>query len=235
MGKYKIAGITIKIEPRYELAKKQLEPYRVDDEVKEEAVFRVSDEEFAFAMKNYPDDPDLAEYAYMRYLMRFLGDSFDFLVLHSSAVVHEGRAYLFSADSGVGKSTHTRHWLQNFGGQGAFILNDDSVTIRKFDGVWNACGTPWAGSSLINVNTQVPLQGIGFIERAEFNRVEKISPDQAIGLFLKQSPPPQRREMLEKRLDRIISLLKEIPAYRVQCLDDPSAALTSYAAMGPKK
>lgn len=30
--------------------------------------------------------------------------------LHSSAVELDGRAYLFSGKSGVGKSTHTRLW-----------------------------------------------------------------------------------------------------------------------------
>ena len=35
--------------------------------------------------------------------------------LHSSAVELDGRAYLFSGKSGVGKSTHTRLWQQIFG------------------------------------------------------------------------------------------------------------------------
>ena len=35
------------------------------------------------------------------------------LVLHASAIAHQGRAVLFSAPSGVGKSTHTQLWQNN--------------------------------------------------------------------------------------------------------------------------
>ena len=35
-------------------------------------------------------------------------------MLHSSAVVVDGYAYLFSADSGTGKSTHTGLWIEHF-------------------------------------------------------------------------------------------------------------------------
>ena len=40
---------------------------------------------------------------------------FDGILLHSSCVVVDGYAYAFSADSGVGKSTHTQLWLKHFG------------------------------------------------------------------------------------------------------------------------
>lgn len=35
------------------------------------------------------------------------------MLVHSSALVFDGKAYLFSADSGVGKSTHTKMWLKD--------------------------------------------------------------------------------------------------------------------------
>ena len=57
---------------------------------------------------------------------RFYTQLVDFsgLMLHSSAVIMDGRAYLFSAPSGTGKSTHTQLWLDVFGDR-ATILNDD--------------------------------------------------------------------------------------------------------------
>ena len=42
-------------------------------------------------------------------------------------------AYVFSADSGTGKSTHTQLWLEHFGDR-AYILNDDKPAIRLIDG-----------------------------------------------------------------------------------------------------
>ena len=35
-------------------------------------------------------------------------------MLHSSAVALDGKAYLFSAPSGTGKSTHTSRWVSHF-------------------------------------------------------------------------------------------------------------------------
>lgn len=50
----------------------------------------------------------------------FLADTFNkkilkynAIFLHSSAILYKGKAYLFSADSGVGKSTHTKLWIKN--------------------------------------------------------------------------------------------------------------------------
>ena len=59
----------------------------------------------------------------------------DGLYLHASAVELDGKAYLFSADSGVGKSTHTRLWQQLHGSK-ARIINDDKPALRCLDGVW---------------------------------------------------------------------------------------------------
>ena len=51
------------------------------------------------------------------------------MMIHSSAVVVDGKAYLFSAPSGTGKSTHTAFWLKKFGDR-AYILNDDKPAVR---------------------------------------------------------------------------------------------------------
>ena len=72
------------------------------------------------------------------------------MLLHSSCVVYEDKAYLFSAPCGTGKSTHTQIWLKRF--PGAYILNDDKPAIRIMeDGVY-AFGTPFSGKTDLNVN-----------------------------------------------------------------------------------
>ena len=50
----------------------------------------------------------LESYAYSRQ------DVYKRQVLHSSAIAVDGNAYLFSAHSGTGKSTHTSLWLDHF-------------------------------------------------------------------------------------------------------------------------
>ena len=58
------------------------------------------------------------------------------LVLHASAIAHQGRAVLFSAPSGVGKSTHTQLWQKQFGAEQAVILNNDKPALRLLDQQW---------------------------------------------------------------------------------------------------
>ncbi len=50
-------------------------------------------------------------------------------MLHASAIVVGNSAYLFSASSGTGKSTHTKLWQECFGDK-AVIINDDKPVIR---------------------------------------------------------------------------------------------------------
>ena len=53
--------------------------------------------------------------------------NFDGMMLHASAVILDGWAYLFSAPSGTGKSTHTALWRKVFGEDKALILDRKSV------------------------------------------------------------------------------------------------------------
>ena len=75
--------------------------------------------------------------------------------LHASAVVFDGRAYLFSGPSGAGKSTHSRLWQAAF--PGVQVINDDKPALRRLQGVWYAYGTPWCGKDGINRNEKAPL------------------------------------------------------------------------------
>ena len=55
------------------------------------------------------------------------------IAIHSSVIVHSGRAVLFLGESGTGKSTHTRLWREHI--PGAQLLNDDSPIVRVVEGV----------------------------------------------------------------------------------------------------
>ena len=107
-------------------------------------------------------------------------------MLHSSAVVVDGYAYLFSADSGVGKSTHTDLWLKLLG-EKAFIVNDDKPAIRNIDGEWFVYGTPWCGKNNTNKNAKIKLGAIVFLERSEDNWIEQEEIKEAIPKFFKQT------------------------------------------------
>ena len=54
------------------------------------------------------------------------------ILMHSSILEYEGKAYAFLGRSGTGKSTHTRLWRELFGDR-AIMVNDDKPIIRLID------------------------------------------------------------------------------------------------------
>jgi len=163
--------------------------------------------------------------AFYRELLNFCG-----FQLHSSAVVTDNKAYLFTANPGTGKSTHTSLWLKQFEDR-AFILNDDKPALRLEDGVWYAYGTPWSGKHDISVNARVPVAGIACLERGEVNEIERFSGRDAVLALLRQCNRPKAAEYRIKLLDLLDKLITQVPVWRLKCNMDPEAAIVSYEAM----
>lgn len=157
--------------------------------------------------------------------------NFNGFMLHSSAVVVDGKAYLFSAPSGTGKSTHTSLWLQAFD-ERAYILNDDKPALRFFEnGDVIAYGTPWSGKSDLNVNVGIPVQGICILERATENFILPLSDGDATFNLLNQTIRPTEESAMLKLLDYIDSLVRTVPIWRMGCNISLEAAHTAYNAM----
>ena len=151
--------------------------------------------------------------------------------LHSSAVMLDGRVYLFSGPCRAGKSTHTRLWQQTFGPE-ARIINDDKPAIRLMDGQWLAYGTPWCGKDGINENASAPIAGVCFLKKAPHNAIRRLTAMEAATRILGQTI--HKFETAEK-LDKLLSLLNrfvaDIPVYELENLPEPAAARLSFEAM----
>lgn len=156
------------------------------------------------------------------------------LMLHSSAVEWQGKAYLFSGPCGMGKSTHTRLWQQVYG-EAAQVFNDDKPALRYLDGKWFAYGTPWCGKDGINQNKKVPLAGICFLKRGEENAIRQLSPEEAVTRIISQT---MRRFRKEENLLRMLThteqLAKDIPVFELHCKADEAAAILSSTTMKQK-
>ena len=170
--------------------------------------------------------------AYMESCVQFCSKllNFDGLYLHASAIEREGKAYLFSGPSGMGKSTHTRLWQSLY--PDARVFNDDKPALRRLDGKWFAYGTPWCGKDGININLKVPLGGICFLRRGETNAIRRLSPLEASARIISQTTRRfQREERLDLLLQHVDKLVREIPVYELHCLPDANAARLSYETM----
>lgn len=143
------------------------------------------------------------------------------LLLHSSFIRYRGKAVLFSAPCGTGKSTQAELWEKY---EGADIINGDRSGLRRLDCGWAAFGLPYAGSSGIYRNENAPLAAVILLRQAEENRLRRMK---AVEVF-----PDLYREITVHRWDRnfvsestelLLQLLREIPVYLLECRPDREA------------
>ena len=194
MPVYRIAELNIKMEPEYAETIDRLVPYLTDGDSVDFEVERDAEGFAAFeAASNFPDRPDLNEgpYLYTKICKKILGD-YDGFFFHSSALALDGEGYLFTALSGTGKSTHTRNWRKLFG-ERVTMINDDKPIIRRIDGRFFVCGTPWMGKS-----------DIGWLQDYFLNRLMDIAEARGVKLGgwqdVCQNVEPATLERLKRNL-----------------------------------
>ena len=231
--RYNIAGIFVDMNVRFPRLKRQSAAYEYNGDRETNIKIRLTDRFFNEKLAENPHlDYEMIEYIWMgsefyNALLHFNG-----MLLHSSCVVYEGKAYLFSAPCGTGKSTHTQIWLKQF--PEAYILIDDKPAIRiAKDGIF-ACGTPFSGKTAQNVNSIVPIGGICILGRDTVNHIEPIDPDDALFNILNQTVRPPQEEDMDKLLATLDTVLRNVPVYRLYCNMEPEAAIVSYNGMKDK-
>lgn len=155
------------------------------------------------------------------------------LVFHGSVVAVDGEAYLFTAKSGTGKSTHTALWRQIFG-ERAVMVNDDKPFLRiTQDGV-TAYGSPWNGKHGLGSNIAAPLKGICILERGIENSIQEIPAGEALFMLLQQSNRPMDKRKMPIYMELLDTLSRNVRFYRLKCNQLPEAARISYEAMSGK-
>ena len=143
--------------------------------------------------------------------------------LHSSCIVHKGKAVLFLGESGTGKSTHTRLWRENIAG--SKLLNDDSPIVRYEEGAVWVYGSPWSGKTPCYKAERYPLAGCVRLSQAPCNRIRRLNVLQAYAALHPSAPPAFAYE--EELYNGVCSLLEKlvssVPVYHLECLPDVAA------------
>lgn len=171
-------------------------------------------------------DPYLESSALMRKITDALFDA-GVLMFHGSVIAVDGEAYLFTAPSGTGKSTHTRLWREMLGSR-AVMVNDDKpfLSIGK-DGVV-AHGSPWNGKHGLASPIAVPLKAICILERGGENEIRRIMPKDALLSLFQQSYRPRDPDRMPWYLDMLDGLASGVRFYRLRCNMEPEAAKLAF-------
>ena len=156
--------------------------------------------------------------------------AFDVLLFHGSVLALDGRAYLFTARSGTGKSTHARLWRQVFG-ERVVMINDDKPLLRVEKDRVLACGTPWNGKHHLGGNLSAPLKALCVLTRDKTNHIEPLTPEEAFPMLVQQCYRPESGEGLLRVLELLERLSKNVKLYRLGCNMEPEAAKIAYQGM----
>ena len=173
----------------------------------------------------------IAVYRKIAELMPVVADS---VVIHGSCVAVDGESFLFSADSGVGKSTHTRLWRELLGKR-AVMINDDKPIIGIRDGQVRAYGTPWAGKHRLFADISAPLKGVCFIVRSKENRIQRMEPHEAFINLVRQTYRPSSSQAFSKTVKILDYIAGKTNVWKMGCNTEPDAARIAYETMKGQK
>lgn len=144
-------------------------------------------------------------------------------LIHSSVVEHRGEAILFLGESGTGKSTQSRLWLQNI--PHTTLLNDDCPALRIHDGTLHCYGTPWSGKTPCYRHDHFPVRALVRLSQAPANQLRRLPTVAAFAALQPSFAPelatdPQYASLIIQLISRILPLA---PVYHLACLPHPTA------------
>lgn len=230
--KYLIADLVTEFEPKYSHLKKLAKPFEYSGAKIRDISICLSDEYLDSIFKKMVPGTSIGDAEEFCYAGKFCRSiiKYNAMLIHSSAIEYNGKAYLFAADSGVGKSTHTALWRKAFG-EDVRMINDDKPVVRIIDGKAFAYGTPFDGGSGIANNICSPLGAVVFIERGESNSIRKAETPEILKKLYFSTAHFVSKVTAEKMLINFENLLSCTDFYILTCNMDISAAYTARNAI----
>ena len=232
MPRYKIADIVFSVELNYNYTKILCKEYEYFGQEQDAFTCKPTMQEILSEKQKMPDYPEpfLEGLVVFRKLCDYALEKADGIIFHCSAIMVDGEAYLFTAPSGTGKSTHARLWREMLK-EKAVMINDDKPIIRYIDGDFYVYGTPWQGKHNLGTNTRAKIKAICKIYQAKDNVIRKLSPKEMLKTIMIQTLIPSDLHKMDILLALIDKMLKSVGLYELGCNISREAAELSYGVM----
>lgn len=184
----------------------------------------ITNEDIAYEATQTGEQPFSPAYLETLALLRKISDilpDYRRILMHGASISYEGKAYLFTAPSGTGKSTHIRLWKKYLGdkvkivnGDKPFISLDEDENGKIQPLIY---GTPWAGKEHWQRNCSEPLHSICFIQRGTINTIRRLSPEESLTMLFHQIYFPEDATAVGLTLELVDLLLKNVSLYLLTC------------------
>ena len=144
-------------------------------------------------------------------------------LLHASWIRYRDKAILFTAPSGVGKSTQAALWEQF---RGAELINGDRAAVFPTESGIQVRGIPFCGTSGVNKNVTLPLAAIVCLSQAPVTTISRLTGARAFrqlweGCCINTWNP----EDMEQCAQAVSDTVSHIPVFYLACTPDESAVL----------
>lgn len=224
-----IADLVTALNPKFNNTIELAKPFEYNGEMQTDIKLRVTDKYLDSLMSRAAEGVTIEKMENFAFSCDFNRKVIPYqtMLVHSSALIYNGGAYLFSGDSGVGKSTHTKLWLKAFGDK-VHIMNDDKPVVRLYEDKAVAFGTPFDGGSGIALNESHLIKAIIFIERGKKNSVRIPMSKEIIQKLYFQTAHMVDAQTAEKMLLNFEKLLSLTKFYILTCNMDISAAHVAF-------
>lgn len=143
------------------------------------------------------------------------------LLIHASCINWRGEGIIFTAASGVGKTTQAELWAKY---KKAEIINGDKVIVECGNKSCYAWGSPWKGSSPYGINKRVPLKALLVLSQSKNNYLKKLSVSEIMEQLFPHVFFPSWNELCADQIIRSLdSMINHIPVYHLSCRPDEAA------------
>lgn len=224
-----LADLNIEIQARHEFARRFCRDYLTDGAP--ELFASASDADLQADQSAVPGTSEA--YAETLGIYRSIAEQLPMrgaFLTHGAAIAYDGKAYLFTAPSGTGKTTHISLW-KRYLGQRVQIVNGDKPLLRLSEQGVDVCSTPWAGKEGWQKNCIVPLGGICLLHRGTDNRICRCKAGDLLTELMYQIYIPRDGKALAQTLTLLDGVLKKTPLYLLSCDISQDAVRASFEAM----
>lgn len=170
------------------------------------------------------DSPALREELFhgIRFAFLLCAQQHGRFAVHSASILYDQQAWLFSASSGTGKSTHAALWEQAYRTP---LLNGDLNLLGMENGAPVVYGLPWCGTSGVYTTKTHPLGGVIFLQQHPTDVIVPLSADKRqLMLAQRMISPTWTHAQLMTCLDFCAQVDPHIVSFLLQCTPTPHAA-----------
>ena len=235
MIKISIASLVVGIDNRYDYIEKLSRDYLTEAEP--DFTVRADEADFELEERSGSKASPCPRY-YLESLIihRKIAEQlpkYNAFAFHGAAMRVGDKAYILTAPSGTGKTTHMRLWLDIF--DDVSVINGDKPIIRIEDGRTYVYGAPWRGKENYGGNIRAELSAVVFLSRSEENRATAVNADDVSMQFFRQVYMPESRVGLVKTMALAGEVLRGVKRIALGCNMQADAATVARAAIENSK